>query len=481
MSAPFASRLRRWRHNATKSSRSVRPISLNLETLEKRTVPAILSAMRPLQPAPNDVYLATLYQGELQRPIDSTGLGYWRSVVQEPNGLTQAAEGILNSNEYFNREVWTDYGSLLGRDPDPQGWLTFMHALQNGATPQEVKASILGSDEFFSRVGSDADSFLNALYGEELGRPVDASGSDHWTPLTGDAAGRTEVARLVEASPEATQRFVNTLYQDTLGRAPDAGGMAYWSGQLQQGVSQSSVTAGVLGSDEFFHRMEVYIAGANTRDPNAAAAKFIADAHLFASQPAVVPAGQGTTIVTSGNGSGDTSGDTSTSTDTQTFVDNSQVDNSVVDNSVTDNSVVDNSVTDNSTTDTSWTDNSSCDTSTIDNSNCDNSTIDNSGYDNSSYDNSSYDNSTVDNSTTDNATVDNSVVDTSMVDNSIADPQPVIDNSVADTTSYAPPDNSTYSTPDYTAYSVDSGTQDTSAYSYDTTFVDTSFDPNAGY
>jgi hypothetical protein len=460
MSAPFASPLRRWWLHATKPSRSIRNVSLNLETLEKRTVPTVVHWANLPQPAPNDVFLATLYQGELQRPIDPAGLGYWRSVVGEPNGRTQAAQGIFSSNEYFNREIWTDYSALLGRDPDPQGWLTFMHAFQDGATPQAVKASILGSDEFFNRVGGDADSFLNALYGEELGRAVDAAGADHWAPLTGDAAGRTEIARLVEASPEATGRFVGTLYHDTLGRAPDTGGLAYWSGQLQQGVSQSSVTAGLLSSDEFFRRMEVSIASSNTRDPNVAAAKFIADAHLFASQPAVVPAKQGVVVVTSGDDSGDTggdsSGDTSTQVDTQTVVDNSVVDNSVVDTSVVDNSCVDTSSTDDSCTDNSCTDTSSTD----------NSCTDTSVIDNSSYDNSSYDNSTVDNSVTDNWA---------------ADTQPVIDNSVADNTSYTPPDYSTDSSPDYTAYSVDPGSQDTSSVSFDTSFVDSSFDPNAGF
>jgi hypothetical protein len=154
-----------------------------------------------------------------------------------------------------------------------------------------VQASILGSDEFFSRVGGDASSFLNALYGAELGRAADSGGQQFWTPLTGDVAGRTQIARRVEASPEATQRVVATIYQDTLGRAPDGGGLAYWAGQLQQGTSQTTVLAGVLGSNEFFSRMQSYAAGLNTSDPNVAAATFISEAHVFQSQPPMVPAG----------------------------------------------------------------------------------------------------------------------------------------------------------------------------------------------
>ncbi len=215
-----------------------------------------------------------------------------------------------------------------------------MHALQNGATPQDVQASIVGSDEFFSRVGGDPTSFLNAVYGEVLNRPVDVQGLAFWGPMTGDAAGRTGAVRAIEASPEASELAVTAIYQDTLGRTPDAGGLSYWSGQLESGASQTTVLAGVLGSDEFFSRMQSYVSNYPTTDPNAAAAHFITDAHLFQSQPRVVPAAPVTNPVVP---SGDNSGFDTPSGD------NSGLDNSgnpiVIDTSVIDTTgVIDTSV-----------------------------------------------------------------------------------------------------------------------------------------
>ena len=161
----------------------------------------------------------------------------------------------------MSREISTDYHSLLGRDPDLGGLLHFMQARQSGVTPQQVQAGIMGSDEFFARVSGDLTSFLqayggaslpvgsvarreltayrflNAVYGEVLNRPVDATGLAAWFPLAGDAAGRTQFVSEVEARPEATERVVSTIYEDTLGRTPDTGGLAYWAGQLQQSVS----------------------------------------------------------------------------------------------------------------------------------------------------------------------------------------------------------------------------------------------------
>jgi hypothetical protein len=257
---------------------------------------------------------------------------------------------ILNSGEYFGLEITADYNALLGRDPDPTGMLDYLRTLQGGATPQEVRASLLGSDEFFSRVGGDSQSFLNALYGEELGRAVDPAGLADWAPLTGNAAGRTAVALAVESSPEATQLEVARIYQDTLGRAVDPAGLAFWAGQLQQGQSESAVLAGVLGSGEFFSRMQSYTTQLNTVDPNVAAETFIAQGHLFVSRLAVVPAGP--TVSDSGgvpaddnNSGGDVLG-VDNSASIPVAVNNPIPDNSVSGNTYDGSSSVDNSITD---------------------------------------------------------------------------------------------------------------------------------------
>jgi hypothetical protein len=365
-----------------------KPIPLALEALETRTVPSNLPAGAALA-ADNQVFLATVYQGELQRPIDGFGLAAWGNELNQNVSRAQVVGAIPNSTEYLSREVATDYRSLLGRNPDPSGLQYFTRVLENGATPQEVQARIMGSDEFFARVSGDltnfleeyggpalqagsvaqteltAYRFLNAVYGEVLNRPVDATGLAGWSPLAVDAAGRSQIVRDVEASPEATHLAVATIYQDTLGRAPDAAGLAYWAGQLQQGVSQSTVVANVLGSDEFFARLQAYTAPPGSSAPNVAAAKFISAAHLFQSRPAMVPPAPPPVAVASG---GDNSGFDTPPADISggdvLGTDNSSAGAAIGDNSIPppppipDPSSSDNSTTD--STDTTSTD-GSCD------------------------------------------------------------------------------------------------------------------------
>jgi hypothetical protein len=224
---------------------------------------------------------------------------------------------------------------------------------------------------------------------------------------------------------------VTSVYQDILGRNPDGGGLAFWSSQLQQGGSQTTVLAGVLGSDEFFRRMQVYVGGLNTNDPNVAAARFIAADHVFGPPPAPVPVPQPVGVMTSGDGSGDTSNpmDMPPVGVIPNPIDNPVVDTPVIDIPVIDTPVVDNPVVDNPSDNTPVFDNS-CDCPVVDTPPADTAPP-------------------VDNS----PPIDNS----SPVDNS----QPV-------DTSSSSLDNT------YTAYSVDPSTQDTSGYTTDTSSVDTS-------
>jgi hypothetical protein len=300
MSATLVARLRRWFRNSGRENSFRRGVSLNLEALETRLVPS----NAPVPPPASDVFLATVYQGELQRPIDAAGLAYWDAQLSQGVSRAQVAGAILNSEEFFRRIVSTDYNALLGRDADAGGLQLFVQALLNGATPQNVKATILASDEFFTRVGGNSATFVNAVYGEELGRPVDTAGLAYWTPLAFTVAGRTGIAQAVGASPEATHIVVATLYQDTLGRVPDASGLAFWSGQLQMGASTTAVLTNLLGSNEFFARVQSYIAPLNTSDPNVAAATFITEAQLFKSQPVVVPPAPPMMTPPSGDNSG---------------------------------------------------------------------------------------------------------------------------------------------------------------------------------
>ena len=100
---------------------------------------------------------------------------------------------IESSHEFHSDEVATAFETYLRRVPDSDSVNAFANALDSGATMTQVRADLIGSDEYFSRFGSGTNAgFLNAMYSDVLGRPVDAFGQSLLPLLEGstDAADR---------------------------------------------------------------------------------------------------------------------------------------------------------------------------------------------------------------------------------------------------------------------------------------------------
>src|SRR5262249_27717402 len=132
-------RLRRWFRSAPRAAAPRRrPL---LEQLETRDVPAVSF---------NQTYLAALYQGFLDRPIDPAGLSFWQGVLNTTGGnRTAVAADVLQSQEYRGRELQLEYLSLLGRPLDNAGLQFWGNILETGGTIEQVKAGIFGSQEYF--------------------------------------------------------------------------------------------------------------------------------------------------------------------------------------------------------------------------------------------------------------------------------------------------------------------------------------------
>jgi hypothetical protein len=142
----------------------------------------------------------------------------------------------------------------------------------------QLEADILGSSEYFSHRGGLSNvGFLDAVYRDVLGRPLDLAGAQTWLPqlpaaaqepavidAQGDlspdtaVAGRTAVAGQVVQSAEADGLLVAGLYQQLLHRSPDTPGLqAFVTGMQPRGAGGSGETveiveAALVGSDEYF-------------------------------------------------------------------------------------------------------------------------------------------------------------------------------------------------------------------------------------
>src|SRR6516165_5781749 len=122
-----------------------------LESLESRLAPSV---------DVNSAFVASVFHGLLGRNVDADGLAFWTNQLRSTS-RQQVVAGIENSNEFVSRELQLFFKTLLGRNVDQAGLNFFGHQLQTGATVQQVKAAIMGSDEFFSHAGASIPGFLS--------------------------------------------------------------------------------------------------------------------------------------------------------------------------------------------------------------------------------------------------------------------------------------------------------------------------------
>jgi hypothetical protein len=127
--------------------------------------------------------LGSMYQQFLGRSIDATGLAYWTNQVAGGMTFEQFQSLLIGSNEYFlsgakgkgnNSDfVKSMYQDILGRPVDPTGLAFFKGQLDAGTLRQLVVSAIVFSTEHLA-------STVDGYYEHFLSRGVDASGQSYW-------------------------------------------------------------------------------------------------------------------------------------------------------------------------------------------------------------------------------------------------------------------------------------------------------------
>jgi hypothetical protein len=201
--------------------------------------------------SPHTAFVAALYRDLLGREPESTGLSGWVQALDSGVSPAEVVRLIWASPEHRGRQVDGLYATYLHRTADPAGRAAWVQAFLNGADETAVAVGFLTSDEY--RMSHPVTvPFLNALYGDVLGRTPDPVGLGAWTPLVESVGGWAVVAQAILTSPEGDLRLLDADYTGYLGRPPDDVGRQFWLTQLQNGaISPAGLAEGILSSDEF--------------------------------------------------------------------------------------------------------------------------------------------------------------------------------------------------------------------------------------
>jgi hypothetical protein len=202
---------------------------------------------------PNQKWVSQVYLDLLHRPVDPSGLANWSGLVDQGVSRTQVVLDIEASPEYLTDVVENLYQRYLGRLADPLGLTDSVAFLAAGGTVEGLSAIITGSAEFFQINGGTNGTFLNALYLEALGHPIDPIGASNATAALNSGSSREQVSAIIFTSAEYYTDLVQIYYQSYLHRPADPFGLNSFVGALQAGVTDQLVIANILGSQEYFN------------------------------------------------------------------------------------------------------------------------------------------------------------------------------------------------------------------------------------
>ncbi|HEV7920807.1 MAG TPA: DUF4214 domain-containing protein [Thermoanaerobaculia bacterium] len=196
-------------------------------------------------------FIHLLYVDVLGRAADPAGIATFTDMLAHGATRTQVAAALLASTEWRQKVINDAYQTLLGRNADAAGMAYWMAAMNAGLNDENVMAGIAGSPEYFTgHSGGVNAGFLEALYQDLLGRPVDPDARTFWlNQLDANSITRGRVAASLLAGSEYHTRQVNSFYQRFLRRAPTAAEAANLLPLFAR--SDEAVMAAILGSEEY--------------------------------------------------------------------------------------------------------------------------------------------------------------------------------------------------------------------------------------
>jgi hypothetical protein len=225
------------------------------------TVVATFTDPQPGDIADTAAYVDHVYRDLLGRPVDAPGGRWWVAALDGGLARPAVTPAVVSSREWAGAVVRSAYQEILGRAAASGETGPWADAIVHGSQVSDVRALLLGSDEFLRHHGGTVDGFVDGLWQTVLGRPVDDSGRAWVQSMLAAGSGRAGAAHAVLVTAEAWGRRVEAWYQALLGRSAGAGGRGYWVPVLTSGTPEQAVPVAITASNEYVsHLPNDYVA-----------------------------------------------------------------------------------------------------------------------------------------------------------------------------------------------------------------------------
>jgi hypothetical protein len=119
---------------------------------------------------------------------------------------------VLSSAEYRAHFIGDMYHRLLGRNVETLAKSQWVEVMGSGVTDEQVMSVLIGSPEYFSKAGGTDDLFLDRMYHDLLGRPIDEVGRASLMGALSSNDGQAQAALTVLRSDEYRSDLVRADY-----------------------------------------------------------------------------------------------------------------------------------------------------------------------------------------------------------------------------------------------------------------------------
>jgi Domain of unknown function (DUF4214) len=168
-------------------------------------------------------------------------------------GANAPAVATVGGTTLIAAHVLVDNGDNRRGAGDSQAVMTFSTPGGSASQPwAHFKGSAARPGRYRPASNIDFGRYVDAVYRDLLGRPVDGAGRTYWSSLLDNGMPPGAFTRQIAVAPEWLGHTVDVLYREVFGRGPDPSGLNYWIGVLAGGNRVAAVASNLYGSDEWF-------------------------------------------------------------------------------------------------------------------------------------------------------------------------------------------------------------------------------------
>jgi hypothetical protein len=199
-------------------------------------------------------YVCRVYLDLLGRAADPSGKAFWLRKLSAGDDRVVIIRKYQGTPEYRRRVVDDVYRTFLGRNPDKGGQTYWAEKIRQGANPDQIRAQVIGSNEYYTKAGSSPQSFAAALYQQVTRRAATPAEISVVVSQLNAGKSRVSAAAAVLATRDGDIATVKLIYERYLRRTPPSAEITYWVDKLQAGTTELRVVLLTVSSNEYYNR-----------------------------------------------------------------------------------------------------------------------------------------------------------------------------------------------------------------------------------